>query len=298
MDQPITDGLSIRGGGWSARLLPGQGGACAALAFAGREVLAPLPTGADPNAAFCGAFVMAPWANRLDGGHLPVAGVPRRAGPVNRPEEGTAIHGLSREHPWRVAEVAPGHAVLTQDLDGAAIADPPLPWRYHARLSLALEPGAATLALSLTNAASEPFPFGLGWHPFFLRPRGTRLRFRAGWLFARDARRLPVAPRPTAGLDGEESAYEGLDTHFAQWDGVAEILRPDLRLRLAAEGAWARNLQLFAPAGSTVLCVEPVSHVPDAPNRPDIAPYGPMALLPPGGTLSARLHLHAAAPEA
>ena len=39
-------------------------------------MLAPLPLGADPNSSFRGAFVMAPWANRLDRGLLPVAGVP------------------------------------------------------------------------------------------------------------------------------------------------------------------------------------------------------------------------------
>jgi hypothetical protein len=32
-----------------------------------------------------------------------------------------------------------------------------------------------------------------------------------------------------------------------------------------------------------------VSHVPDAPNRPAFAKHGPMAVLPPGGALSARL---------
>jgi len=295
LDQLSPDPLALAGGEWTARLLPMQGGACAALAWRGRDLLVPLPVGADPNAAFCGAFIMLPWANRLDSGHLPVAGTLYRL-PVNRPEDNTAIHGIAREHPWRVAEAAPDRAVLEQTCDGAA-ADPPLPWRYRATLSLALRPEAARLALDLTNTASEPFPFGLGWHPFFLRPPGTRLRFAAGTLFARDARCLPVSPQPSFGVDGAESAYEGLDTHFAQWDGMAEILRPDLRLRLVAEGAWSRNLQVFAPAGSNVLCVEPVSHVPDAPNRPDIAAYGPMAMLPPGGTLSARIAMHAALPR-
>jgi aldose 1-epimerase len=132
---------------------------------------------------------------------------------------------------------------------------------------------------------------GLGWHPFFLRPPGTRLRFAATALLARDARSLPLAVQDSPGIDGNEAAYEGLDSHFSGWDGRLEIIRPDLTLRLKAVGAWTHNLQIFAPAGSAVLCAEPVSHVPDAPNRPEFAAYGPLAMLEPDAVLSASLTL-------
>ncbi len=281
--------LELTGGDWRAQLLPEQGAAVAQLAWQGRDVLVPLPLGADPNASFGGAFVMLPWANRLDAGQLPVAGMVHHL-PVNRPADNTAIHGLARDRAWQVEEQAADRCTLTQALDGAAEG---LPYRYRAQLSLALEPAGARLSLAVTNAAEQPFPFGLGWHPFFLRPVGTGLRFRASALFARDARTLPVAVQASDGLVGDEPAYEGLDTHFAGWDGSAEILRPDLRLNLAASGAWSRNLHVFAPAGSSSLCLEPVSHVPDAPNRPDFAGYGPLTMLAPGSTLAASLLLRA-----
>lgn len=283
--------LLLEAGGWTASVLAEAGGAMAALAFRGRDVLAPLPLGADPNSSFRGAFVMAPWANRLDGGVLPVAGTEYRV-PVNRREDNTAIHGLARDRPWTVQRTAPSRAALSQEFDGA---DAGLPWRYTARLEVSLEEAGAAVALSITNRAPDPFPFGLGWHPFFLRPPETRLRFRADALFARDARCLPVSEQPTAGIDGGREAFEGLDTHFAGWDGVAEIRRPDVRLVMTASGAWAGNLQVFAPAGGNVLCLEPVSHVPDAPNRPAFARRGPMTVLPPGGVLSARLAIAATA---
>lgn len=281
--------LFLEGGGWTASLSPEAGGAVASLAFRGRDVLVPLPLGADPNSSFCGAFVMAPWANRLDRGVLPVAGVEYRV-PINRPSDETAIHGLARDRPWAVRHATASRAALVQEFDGEAIG---LPWRYSARMEFGLGETGVELALGISNEAPVPFPFGLGWHPFFARPPGTRLAFRAETLFARDARCLPVAERPTSGVDGGEDAFEGLDTHFAGWDGRAEIDRPDLRLSLAAAGAWAANLQVFAPAGGNVLCVEPVSHVPDAPNRPAFAARGPMAMLPPGGALEARLGISA-----
>lgn len=284
--------LTLEGGGWTAALLPEQGAALARLAWRGHEVLVPLPAGADPNAVFAGAFVMAPWANRLDEGQLPVGGTLHRL-PVNRPADMTAIHGLARDRPFAVVRQAAAEAVLAQRLDGAA-EDPALPWHYAAEVALRLGEAGAELALRLVNRGTEAFPFGLGWHPFLLRPRGTRLRFAATALLARDARCLPVAAQPTEGVDGDEATYEGLDTHFTGWSGEAVIERPDgLRLALQGEGAAARNLQVFAPAGEPVLCVEPVSHVPDAPNRPALAPLGPLALLAPGATLETTIRLRA-----
>lgn len=281
--------LFLEGGGWTASLLPEAGAAMATLAFRGRDVLVPLPLGADPNSSFCGAFVMAPWANRLDRGVLPVAGFEYRL-PINRPEDDTAIHGLARDRPWAVRRASGSRAELAQGFDGADLG---LPWRYSARLEVGLGDAGAEVALGIANDGPLPFPFGLGWHPFFARPPGTRLSFRASTLFARDARCLPVAEQATTGVDGGEAAFEGFDTHFAGWDGKAEIRAPDFGFSLDASGAWAGNLQVFAPAGGNVLCVEPVSHVPDAPNRPAFAARGPMALLPPGGALEARLVLSA-----
>lgn len=268
---------------WEVAVLPDQGAAVAALRHAGRDLLVPIPPGGDPNGGFWGAFWMIPWANRLDGGRLPFAGTVH-ALPVNRAEDGTAIHGLARDRPWRVAETAPDHAVLTQDL-----AEPGLPFRYHARLALALGPRGLEVEAAVANAADAPFPFGLGWHPFFPRPPGTQLRFHARTMFGRDIRTLPIDPRPSPGIDGDEAAWLGLDTHFAGWDGAAEIAWPDLALRLGASGAWSGNLQVFAPTWAPVLCVEPQSHLPDAPNRPELAAHGPLAVLAPGESLGARV---------
>jgi aldose 1-epimerase len=285
----LPGGIALEGGGWAATLLPAQGGAMARLAFRGIDVLVPLPLGADPNASFCGAFVMAPWANRLDGGKLPFAGIPYRL-PINRPTDDTAIHGLVRDAPWQVEHSAPSRVVLVQAGNAEAHG---LPWHWAARLEVTLAASGAMVGLTVSNAGALPFPFGCGWHPFFARPPGTRLRFAATTLFARDARCLPIAAQPSTGVAGDEAVYQGLDTHFAGWDGVAEIVRPDLALRLEATGAWGSNLQVFAPSGSPVLCVEPVSHVPDAPNRPDFAAFGPLTMLPPGAALQARLMLSA-----
>jgi aldose 1-epimerase len=278
--------LTLAAGAWEAVLLPAQGAAFAALRHAGRDLIVPVPPAAEPLGGFWGAFWMIPWANRLDGGRLPFGGETHLL-PVNRPEDGTAIHGLARDRPWRVEEVAPDHAaaVLAQDF-----AETGIPFRYAARVAVALAPAGMTLAVSVANTGDAHFPFGLGWHPFFVRPPGTRLAFRAATLFGRDARTLPEEPRDSTGIEGDEESFLGLDTHFAGWDGQAEIsFSGGPTLRLAAEGAWAGNLQVFAPRFAEALCIEPQSHVPDAPNRPALAAHGPLTVLARGVSLDARV---------
>ena len=68
------------------------------------------------------------------------------------------------------------------------------------------------------------------------------------------------------------------------------ILRPDMTLALQARGAWSRCVQVFCPPGAGFLCVEPVSHLPDAVNR---AWLGGMDVLAPGAALDGALRMTA-----
>lgn len=264
--------------GWYATLSPRDGGGLTALRFRGHDILLPVPAGERLGGPF-GAFWMIPWANRLDGGRL---GAHRL--PVNRVAEGTAIHGLSRDRPWQVEHAAADRAVLVQAVAAG-------PYRYEARLLHAVTDEGFALDLAITNTGDAPLPFGAGWHPWFVRPPGMRLSFRAATRFTHDDRCLPVAAAPCDGLDGGEAAFLGLDTHFAGWDGVARMAWPGVALTLAAEGALATNLQVYAPRDRPVLCVEPSSHLPDAPNRPGLAGHGPMRVLEPGEILTGRIIL-------
>lgn len=272
--------LHLKAGSDSVVIAPEDGAGLLALRLGGRDILVPVPQGQSLDGPF-GAFWMIPWANRLDAGRLG----PHRL-PINRPQDGTAIHGLSRDRPWRVVADATDRAELVQSVEAA-------PYRYDARLAVTLEPAKLTMALSVTNRGSESCPFGAGWHPWFVRPTGTRLAFHASHRCTHDARCLPVSAAPSQGLDGGEEVFLGLDTHFPGWDGRATITWPGLALTMTATGALATNLQVYAPHQTPVLCVEPSSHLPDAPNRPALAPLGPMTMLAPGESLTGIITLTA-----
>ncbi|MGG5887662.1 aldose epimerase [Falsiroseomonas sp. HC035] len=277
--------IGLAAGDWAATILEDEGAALGTLTWRGRDIVAPVPAGESPNRGLHSAFLMAPWTNRLDGGRITVNGTEYRM-PINRPPEGNALHGFVRDQAWKIVSQATDRAVLS------CVVDHP-PFRCGAWLTVALTDQGLSLTLALTNTGSQPTPMGMGWHPFFTRPLGTRLRFAATTTFSRDARGLAQSPRPSAGLAGGEAVLVGHDTHFAGWDGLAEIAWPGgPNLVLRATGDWSRHLQIYAPSVAEVLCVEPVSHVPDAVNRPDLAAHGPMHVLAPGQALQGTATLH------
>ncbi len=278
--------LILAAGPWEAAIDPDRGASFARLTHDGREIIRSAPPGADPSRGFHGGFWMAPWTNRLDAGRIAVDGVVHHM-PITRPEENTALHGFVRDLPWQVARAGPRALALS-----CAVAHPPFTCRFS--LDIGLTEAGLSIAAALTNTGAAPTPMGFGWHPFFARPKGTRLSFRAGTVFGRDSRNLVMGPRPTAGFEGADRTLDSLDTHFAGWDGTATVTHPGgVSWRMTATGAWRGNLQVYAPPGTGVFCVEPVTHAPDAVNRPAAAAHGPMHVLAPGETLSAALRLEA-----
>lgn len=265
----------VAGGGFRAVMLPGAGAGIAALTFAGRDLLRPATADAirhgDHNGLGC--FLMAPWCNRLDRGRLRFAGRMWRL-PVNRPEDRTAIHGFLRDQPWRVRHRAPAALTLATRARWG-------PWRLDATLALRFAGGAATVTLTLVNRSRRAVPTGIGLHPWFPRTPRSTLRFQATHAFPHDARNLPLVAEPARGIAGALANWRGHDGYWAGWDGTARL--DDLEI--TAGGAF-RNLHVYVPGGDPVVCIEPVSHVPDAPNRPWLARYGAMRLLPPGRRIS------------
>ena len=270
--------MKLQHGDWQALICPEQGSAFAALQWRGQDVLLPTPEGARHPGAY-GAFWMLPWANRLDGGCI--AG---HAMPINRAAEGTAIHGLARDLPWEVISAAPDRAVLQQRVQLA-------PFDYTARLAVALDGTGLVMEMTLRHEGTAPAPYGMGWHPWFTRSAATSLQLNATQRAGHTVRGLPDSLTPCTGIAADEAGLLGLDNFFAGWDGVACLVTPACTITLHATGDFAVGVQVYAPAAQPVICVEPVSHMPDAPNRPALAAAAPMRLLAQGQSLYGTIRL-------
>jgi aldose 1-epimerase len=273
--------MKLHHGDWQALICPEQGAAFSRLQWRGRDVLVPTPEGARHPGSY-GAFWMLPWANRLDGGRI--AG---QAMPINRAAEASAIHGLARDRPWEVTSAAPNQARLKQRVSVT-------PFDYTAQLVLSLDADGLLMEMECRHEGTAPAPYGMGWHPWFIRSAATSLHLNATQRANHTARRLPESFAPCTGIAADEAALIGLDNFFAGWDGVARLITPAGIITLTATGDFAAGVQVYAPPTQPVICVEPVSHMPDAPNRPALAAAAPMRLLAPGQSLRGTIRLTAA----
>lgn len=273
--------MKLQRGDWQALICPEQGAAFSRLQWRGRDVLVPTPEGARHPGAY-GAFWMLPWANRLDGGSI--AG---QAMPINRAAEATAIHGLARDLPWDIITETADRAVLQQRLNFA-------PFHYMARLTVSLAADGVLMEMTLRHEGAAPAPYGMGWHPWFIRSAATSLHLNATQRAFHDARGLPQSFTPCTGIAADEAVLIGLDNFFAGWDGVACLASPAGIITLTTTGDFAAGVQVYAPPKQPVICLEPVSHMPDAPNRPVLAAAAPMRVLAQGQSLHGTIRLTAA----
>lgn len=281
--------IELSAGDWRATLRPELGGALTGLSRRGLDVLRPTPEGVcDPFQTAC--FPLVPYANRIDGGRFVFEG--REIGLTPTPGFAPhALHGDGWRRPWTLEIRDDRSATLALDHERGV-----WPWRWTARQTVGLDEAGLTIDLSISNTDAEPMPAGLGLHPYFVRPEEGRLTLQAGAVWRVDDRSIPVELAPTAAVfdwtDGPRIADAPfVDNAYADWNGIARIADEGrmVRLEASANAGW---VQVFAPRGEGFVCVEPVTHRPDAVNAPPGEASG-LAVLKPGETLAMSLTIAA-----
>lgn len=271
------DPVLLAAGAARAELAPEVGGAIAGFTFDGREVLRATP----PEARAAGdvrghaCYPLVPFSNRIADARLVAAG---RAVALARNfgDHPHAIHGVGWQRPWRVVAHDASSTLLALEHTLAGDGAGAWPWTFRATQSFALtaDDGGATLTakLALANTGTAPFPFGLGFHPFFPRTATTTLAFQADAYWENGATQLPLrrVAVPESWRDGLLQARRaaGFDNVFAGWNGVATLADPawPFDIRIAADRA-ARFLVVYAPPDRGFVAIEPVTHMTDAFNR-------------------------------
>jgi aldose 1-epimerase len=287
-------------------LLPAVGGAIAAFAWRDRDVLRPMPAAAQTagNVRLAACYPLVPYSNRIRDARLCFGGADHALA-RNFGDHPHAIHGVGWQRAWRIDGVSASSAVMTYEHTAVGDDARAWPWSFHAMQAFDLTAGADTVSLvatlTIANVGDAPFPFGLGWHPFFPRDASTTLRFDARDAWRNDATQLPVECVPAAGpWDFATPRNPGdatIDNVFGGWSGAATIASPAhaLTTTLAADRACDRVV-VYAPAGRDFIAVEPTSHETDAFNRAEHGAPGTGArVLPPGTSFSCTMRIGVAA---
>ena len=274
--------IRLAAGDWVATVRPGLGGAITGLTWRGQPVLRPTPDGTE-TILETACFPLVPYANRIADGRFVFGGREVEL-PVLDPFAPHALHGDGWLRPWTVE--ATDSASVTLSLNGGG---DHWPWRWTAVQTITLDEGGLRIDLAMTNDSDQPAPAGLGLHPYFVRPADGRLTLAADGVWLTDAREIPerlVSPAALVDWSGGQALASApfVDHAYAGWSGRATIAGGGRVVTVAASDNchWT---QVYAPLEADFVCVEPVTHRPDALNAPAGEDAG-VAVLAPGETLS------------
>jgi len=267
-------------------LLPEIGGRLHRLRAFGHDLLR---TPEDPathrdDPFFWGAYVMAPWCNRIRPGPVEVAG--RIVDLPPNFDDGSAIHGQVAARPWMVETDG------TLRTDGGADG---WPWAFEVTCHPSLDGPALTLDYRLTNRADGPMPAGIGLHPWFRRPVEVGVPAATVYPANTDS---PSAPEPVSGpldLRSRQQLAPDLD---ASWASLAkpriDLAWKELGLTARIEFEGDRLLVAAAsPADIDAVAVEPQTHGPDGLRRLLRGEPDALTMLQPGASLALTLRLTA-----
>lgn len=225
------------------------------------------------NPLMLASFPLVPYSNRIGNAEFDWEGQTVHITPNFAPEP-HALHGVGWTTPWRVEAVEAHRCSLAIEHE----ANDQWPFAFAASQSFELRDGALIITSTAINRANKPAPLGFGHHPYF-DEHGASLRFNAGAVLMNGKDALPLdAIAPTGKFDFSKGGVvtgRDIDHCYADWDGFAEIRwtgRP-LALKISADMMAA---VVYIPVGQSAFCFEPVPHVNNAINRPDLSPVMPV----------------------
>jgi len=293
---------------WQIGVLPEAGGTLAfgrVETLAGRvDVFRPTPIAALRRPERTASYPLIPWSNRIGEGLLRFG---NRTWQLRRnSDDGTACHGTVLDYAWRV--VTRRDESIELILTSADLVGINFPWRFAAGITYRLAGDRLLVDTWLSNEDDEPFPAGLGHHPYFMRHLRAgdgvaRLQVpaEAGYALINGMATgpaVPVAPRidfrvsRPVGDRVVDDCLTGFDTFGAR----ATIAYDDLTLTLTCDPVYS-HLVVFVPRDRAYFAVEPVTHVNGAHALlADGAAGTGLVVLEPGERMAAGFSLQAVQP--
>lgn len=264
----ITTPVRLQRGAWRMDLLPELGGSVQGLWFGEAAVLRPTPEGAT-HAGQTAAFPLVPYSNRI--GRKAFAWRGHRYTIDRAFDDGPhALHGVGFMRPWQVTAQSEDSISLSLVHDG----DADWPFAFEAEQHFTLQEHGLGLRLSMRNTDQREQPAGLGWHPYFVRRAGARLRgegLEIQWQSGAD--QLPTQGLPLNGLSGlvEDTPLDHCFRGGSRLGFSDDSMDLDLK---ASTDYWV----LYTPSERDFFCIEPVSHLNNAVQQPDPQAHGLVAL--------------------
>lgn len=187
--------------------------------------------------------------------------------PTNEGGRDNAIHGFIAEAPFELVE----HSLGDEDAflnfqysyEGNYEGFP-----FPAQLNIGYQFIGRKLHVTfkITNTGTSSFPFGLGWHPYFIAEKleTSKLKFQASKQLTADEHQIPTGAKPNEFKSTIESQV--LDDGFLLDDRGVIFNATAYDLRMETFVTNHQYLQLYTPPSRRSIAIEPMTCEPNAFN--------------------------------
>jgi len=212
--------------------------------------------------------ILFPFANRVKDGTYQYSGKTYHLD-VNQKEENNALHGLVYNKTFVVVnqETSKEFASLTllyEEKKGPQ----GFPYTYTIQLKYVLTPTMLELNIEITNTDAKPFPFTLGWHPYFLSRDLSKssLLFDCNKKTVLDERNITKGISYIEPIERLQIKDQSFDDCYILNSNEVTFLTPKYTLKLTSteEDSF---LQIYTPPHKNTLAIEPTTGVSDSLNN-------------------------------
>lgn len=281
--------VTVASGKLEATFRPDVGMLGTSLRYRGDELLV-VPDLSSETLA--GIPLLEPWANRLGKHRYQVAGVvvDLEGLPLRTDAQGLPIHGtMTWQRGWEVVRREPTSLTARFDFGCHKELLASFPFPHTLTKDITVDGDILSVETTLEATCDRPVPVSFGYHPYLRLPVASRCDLRLR-LPQRRHLALDIQGLPTGAVRDEADEDEPLgdrsfdDLYELGDDRDLSLAGGGVRLTLGLDRGYT-YAQVFAPAGSDYVCLEPMT----APVNALVD--GTYTLLAPGDTYTARFSL-------
>lgn len=191
-----------------------------------------------------------------------------------------ALHGLVFDKKFTLvkSEASATEAMVTLSFSPKET-EKGFPFKYRFSVTYHLNiHGNVTVSFEAENTDEKPFPFGMGWHPYFISEKleNSTISFKGKDQFINSERNIPLDFAPTKLPESFQIKEQKFDDAFSLHKAEVTFMDTNYSIDLNFESNTGAYLQIYTPPHRKNIAIEPMTCPPDAFNNK----YGLQVLAP------------------
>ncbi|WP_400077440.1 aldose 1-epimerase [Winogradskyella sp. R77965] len=212
--------------------------------------------------------VLFPFANRIKDG-IYTFNEKQYQLETNHKEENNALHGFVYDKTFKILSenVSDSEASIKLEYEEFKISKG-FPYTYTVQLIYTLNEDVLNLNVFVKNTDSKPFPFTIGWHPYFMSKNlyNSKVKFDCSKKVILGDRLITTGTEDYPHNESIQIEDKQLDDCFILDSNKIHFLTPEYDLEMTSSSK-DTFLQLYTPPKKNTIAIEPTTGISDSFNN-------------------------------